>query len=387
MYNTEIGKFCAEHENWRELLIEEPYYLKIKEDDRYVMFCYDQIRSDFNISMVRECRGIIFKTGKWEWPTCWAFNKFGNYGESYVPEIDWLTSYVTEKIDGSLIKVWWDGCWHISTNGTIDAAKAETGNVMVPNFRAYFELALNKYVSANTYQDVWTEFTSGLSEAHTYMFELVGPYNRVVVPYDTPMIYFLGARNNATGEEFHSNASIAGALGVGRFNRPICYSLASLDECLKAAELKDWDDEGFVVVDAQHNRVKIKSPSYVLAHYTRNNNVITKKHLIKVILMNEIEEFCTYADDYKEALLNTKKLMNTYLNLGNSFAQTCRKLIFLSRKQYAEVVRTFPEIFHGLLYCNYDRFLSAQGYTSNWTESKWEEYLIEVESLLNSFTE
>ena len=387
MYNTEIGKFCAEHENWRELLIEEPYCLKIKEDGRYVMFCYDQIRSDFNISMVRECRGIIFRTDNWQWPVCWAFNKFGNYGESYVPEIDWQTSYVTEKIDGSLIKVWWDGSWHISTNGTIDAAKAETGHINVPNFREYFEMALKRYVLIHTYRDVWTEFTSSLSEAHTYMFELVGPYNRVVVPYDVPMIYFLGARNNETGEEFNSNAPIAGALGVGRFNRPTCYSLTSLDACLKAAELKDWDDEGFVVVDAQHNRVKIKSPAYVMAHYARNNNTVNRKHLIKIIKQNEVEEFLCYASDYEEALRETQKLMNAYYNLGNQYAQICRKLILLPRKQYAEVVRTFPKVFQDLLFKNYDRFVSAQEYTNDWSEVKWDEYLVEVEALLNSFTE
>ena len=117
MCNTELGKFCKGHIDWQELLTQEPYCLKIKEDGPYTMFSYDQIRSDFNIKLVREARGIIFRTGEWKQPVCWAFNKFGNYGESYAPEIDWETAFVTEKVDGSLMKVWWDGNWHISTNG------------------------------------------------------------------------------------------------------------------------------------------------------------------------------------------------------------------------------------------------------------------------------
>ena len=125
MYNTAIGSFCARREDWEQVLTQEPYYIKIKEDGPYVMFSYDQIRSDFSYNIVREARGIIFRKGKWETPVCWAFNKFGNYGESYAPEIDWNTAFVTEKIDGSLMKVWWDGDWKISTNGTIDAFKAE----------------------------------------------------------------------------------------------------------------------------------------------------------------------------------------------------------------------------------------------------------------------
>ncbi len=95
MYNTELGWFCAEHENWEELLTAEPYYIKIKEDGPYVIFNYDQLRSDFNNSMVREARGIIFRKGQWDNPVCWAFNKFGNYGESYAPEISWSTALVS----------------------------------------------------------------------------------------------------------------------------------------------------------------------------------------------------------------------------------------------------------------------------------------------------
>ena len=81
MFNTELGLFCYTHDNWAELLTQDPYNLKIKEDGPYVMFSYDQIRSDFNIEIVREARGIIFRNGAWEAPVCWAFNKFGNYGE------------------------------------------------------------------------------------------------------------------------------------------------------------------------------------------------------------------------------------------------------------------------------------------------------------------
>lgn len=39
----EIQKFIHEHENWRELLADAPYNLKISEDDDYVLFKYNQI--------------------------------------------------------------------------------------------------------------------------------------------------------------------------------------------------------------------------------------------------------------------------------------------------------------------------------------------------------
>lgn len=374
MCNTELGKFCKGYADWRELLAKEPYCLKIKEDGPYTMFSYDQIRSDFNIKLVREARGIIFRTGEWEQPVCWAFNKFGNYGESYAPDIDWDTAFVTEKIDGSLMKIWWDRDWHISTNGCIDAFKAKLNNVKMPDFGYYFLEALSKYYNS------FGEFVSGLETHRTYMFELVGPYNRVVVPYDEPDLYFLGARTNSSGEEFYCSELVAEALGLDKFKRPAHYSLSSLDDCIKAAELKSWDDEGFVVADAHNNRVKIKSPAYVLAHFMRNNNVITRKHIIRVILENETAEFLCYAADYKDVLEETQGLMNAYHNIGNRLAASCRTTATILHKgDYARLVKTFPVIFQGLLFMNYDRDVTAEEYTSNWNENKWEEYLESLE--------
>ena len=63
------------------------------------MLKYSQIDSDFNLRIVRECRGLILDEDTLE-VVCHPFDKFGNYGESYCPEIDWKSCYVTEKIDG-----------------------------------------------------------------------------------------------------------------------------------------------------------------------------------------------------------------------------------------------------------------------------------------------
>ena len=62
------------------------------------------------------------------------------------------------------------------------------------------------------------------------------------------------------------------------------------------------------VCDANFNRVKVKSPEYVKAHFIRNNNVVTDEKLIEIILENEIDEFLIYATDFKERLLYLKEL-------------------------------------------------------------------------------
>lgn len=376
MYNTKIGQFCAEHEDYLELLLAEPYCMKIKEDGPYIIFNYNQLSSDFNNPIVQEARGIIFRKGSWENPVCWGFNKFGNYGESYVPDLDWSTAFVTEKIDGSLIRVWWDNGWKLSTNGIIDAYRAELGEVKMPNFGVYFTGAIERYYPT------WAHFIRMLDSNLTYMFELVGPYNRVVIPYEDASIYFLGARNKHTGEEFNCSPLVAGALCMGNFKLPKQYPLTSVDDCVKLAETFSWNQEGFVVCDAQFNRVKIKSPAYVLAHFMRNNNVITRKHLINIIITNEIAEFLCYAADYREEIEKVQNLMKAYCSVGNQLARSSRQLSGIPRGTFAAFVKTFPKLFQDIMYRNYNNVVSMEAYTSGWHENKWDTYLEEFEKLM-----
>jgi T4 RnlA family RNA ligase len=379
MFNTELGIFCSAHENWEELLVAEPYYLKIKEDGPYVIFNYDQLRSDFNRTIVREARGIIFRKGQWENPVCWAFNKFGNYGEGWVEDINWDTAFVSEKVDGSLMKVWWDSSWKISTNGTIDAFKAEIGDARMSDFGTYFLEALGKYYNS------FGAFIGTLDSDLTYMFELVGPYNRVVVPYEEPELYFLGARNKYTGEEYNCSSLMAGALSMGRFKLPHQYPLKSLDDCIRITENFGWDQEGFVACDANFNRVKIKSPAYVMAHFARNNNIINRKHLLNVILTNEVEEFLCYAADYKEELEKVKGLMNAYCEVGDQIAKSCQRLYDIPKKTYAAWVQTLPKIYQDLAFRNYNNIMSTKDYTTGWSENKWDTYLEAFEELKNTY--
>ena len=128
MKKLAVQQFIEQHSDWEKLLQEKPYCMTISRDKMFgrnlVMLKYSQIDSDFKNEIVRECRGLILDEDTFE-PVCVPFFKFGNYGESYCPEIDWKSCWVGEKLDGSLIKIVRIGnnlLW--STNGTIDAFKA-----------------------------------------------------------------------------------------------------------------------------------------------------------------------------------------------------------------------------------------------------------------------
>ena len=116
--------FMNRHEDWEDLLTRPPYNIIVKHDGDYILLKYSQFNSDFNNEIVRECRGAIFYKLPYNVGyicVCRAFDKFGNYGEDYVKDVDWNSIVVEEKVDGSLIKLWHhNNNWHIYTNFFVD---------------------------------------------------------------------------------------------------------------------------------------------------------------------------------------------------------------------------------------------------------------------------
>lgn len=361
MYKLELREFILSHDNWEELLTAEPYYLKISRDDGYIMFKYNQVFSDFNIPLVREARGIIFRESDWEC-VCHPFNKFGNYGESYCPDINWETASVQEKVDGSLIKFWYDNGWHISTNGTIDAFKANLNDVKYENFGQLVATAIHK-----VFEDEH-EFFNMLNPKCTYMFELVSPYNRVVIPYEETKLYFLGMRGLVTGLE--CDPEILGMSSY--FQIPKRYPLHSLADVQNAANELPWNQEGYVVCDENFNRVKIKSPSYVMAHYARNNNVISTERLVQIVLNGEQEEFLIYASDYVDELHDVEDAMRA---IAHHSVESMKILFgasyeFANRREYAREVVKYPVYMKDFLFhCFDDRIF--WDYAKNWSVDRW----------------
>ena len=364
MYNLKIRNFILSHDNWEELLQAPPYNLIISRDEGYIMFKYSQIDSDFNDPIVQEARGIIFKESNWEC-VCHAFNKFGNYGESYVEKLDWDSVKVLEKIDGSLLKLFYDNnSWHISTNGTIDAFKSNTGNVLYPTFGDLF---------LNAIPDNIVAFYSRLDQNKTYMFELVSPYNRVVIPYENIELYYLGERDMTTGQEYF--------LPDQWCKSPRVFEFYNLQDVINAADKLPWDEEGYVCVDKDFRRCKIKSPSYVMAHYCRNNGAITRKRLIDVIINHEIAEFCIYANDYKDLINEVVQEMGEIKTEAELLQSTLNLLHLkeLSRKEYASYVLIYPKVFHDFLFKNYERDITWEEYTLDWNANKWDKVLEQCE--------
>lgn len=364
--------------SWMDIIQEEPYFIKIKQDGDYILLEYNQLASDFNEPLVRECRGSIFRREGAKWIcVCHPFDKFGNYGEPYVPEIDWQSAVVYEKIDGSLMKMWYDrGEWHLSTNGTIDAFKAPLGDFGMSFGDYFYEILkskVNEYVDYETTPtQVWNMFCHSFRKDETYMFEMVGPKNRVVINYEKADIYLLGARNINTHEEIDILSIFFHAL----LNKPKIYHLRTLEDCMAAAKEMSKDEEGFVVCDENFNRAKIKSPEYLIAAQLRNNGVITRRRLLQIIWDGKLDDFVSYCPQYEA---EAEAMLDKYLDFYDRLY--CLKKQFaqyksLNRQEYWELAKKYGHHSYFIMK-NYDADVSVEDYLNKQVKLLGIDWLLE----------
>ena len=255
-------------DNWEQELNDR--LIRTNHKGNLVCFKYG-IEADFSDPLVCEARGIIIDI-KHQTVVCRPFDKFFNVQEQYAADIDWNTAKVHEKIDGSLIKLYWyNGKWIFATSSTCDASEASVAGYKVVTYRDIIAKADN--YSRIPFED--------LNKNHTYLFELVSPMTQVVIRYDKTTLYYLATIDNMTGEE-EDDGRFDG------FKRPKSFPLKTIDECIKAASELNKDveddirDEGFVVVDGEHRRIKIKSPAYIALHRAVTNKVFTVKRMAEL---------------------------------------------------------------------------------------------------------
>ena len=338
---------------WETLLTEDPYNLKVKKDEAFphlISLSYDMINSDFSEPIVKECRGIIIDIEDIYNPVvvCQAFNKFWNWGEKFATEIDWSTARVQEKVDGSLVKLWHYNKidkWILSSNSCIQASKAELASGY--NLEKLFLMAIRKY-DCKTIEDFIDRFY--LVPFYTYIFELVSPYNQVVIQYSESDIYFIGARQH--WGNINREVDLSDNMFLREIKQPKSYSLSTLEDCIEAAKALNTDgkveNEGFVVVDANWNRVKIKSPDYVAMHHLANG--LSREDLLHIIRIGEVKEVLNYFPKYEMII---KEMARDY----GSYQRNLIKRNFAARKRWKELnqdrksfaieysKKNFPEVF------------------------------------------
>ena len=277
----------------------EKFKLKARVYENKIHLKYDQIESDMSCPEVQDCRGLILERDTWKVMSM-SFRKFFNHGESQAANIDWDSAVVLEKVDGTMIQVYWDWHkqeWFAATTGTAEG-EGEVNNKMGTTFNELFWSTLDKIspIARKSFD---------YFKPYTFVFELTTPYNIVVKPHGESSITLLTVKDNRTLEE----VSRAQLERIGEsFGVPVvkAFDLNAKDfgALIRTFEGMPWSEEGYVVVDGNFNRVKIKNPAYVAVHHLKSKTA--EHNILTVVKANEIEEFAATFPERREEIFRLK---------------------------------------------------------------------------------
>ena len=277
------------------------FKLKSRDYDNKVLIKYDQIESSMGEAIVQECRGLILEKGTWNIMSL-SFFKFFNAEEGHAAKVNWDTAKVLAKEDGSMIQVYWDWNkeeWFAATTGTAEG-EGEVNNKLGTTFNELFWNTVNNKYSFNDCL---------LDKDHVYVFELMTPYNIVVTPHGESKVSLLTVRNRKTLKEvsWKDLEMVATSIGVPLV-KAFDMNVDNVGAIKRTFEGMPFTEEGYVVVDADFNRIKIKNPAYVAVHMLKSR---TSEHAIMdVVKSNEIEEFAATFPERKDEIFKLHKGYN-----------------------------------------------------------------------------
>ena len=289
---------------------------------------YDQINSPKLHEVVRECRSLVVECVDGVWSVVSrSFDRFFNHGEvtSEHHPLHQYTAY--EKLDGSLLSVFFhNNQWMYRTRSMIMPTTLVNG--FGSTWKEFIEDALG-----------WETLQGQLNPNNTYIFEVVGADNRVVVRYSERASYLLAIRNNSTGE-YQKVVELDG------IKQPRKFSFNSVEDCLESVKALPNLEEGYVMYDNKGvPQVKVKSPAYVAAHRLRGEG-LTHKRVIELVRTNEYAEYLSIFPEDSDQIkpyIDAEKLMRVIVS--DTFE--ANKDISC-QKEFALAVKDFP--FAGLLF-------------------------------------
>lgn len=335
-----VKQLIADNPQWLDYLVNE-LKIDVVRDGDFVSLKYNQIESPMHDPIVQECRGMVVNTATSK-ILAHGYNKFWNHGESLADPIDWSTARVLEKLDGSLMQMFWgwpgdtgpglpsathDG-WLVASSGT-PLASGSFGDRADMTF-------------GDAFWDLFTRFGMALPTGRysdvTFMFELCDQPNRIVVKHDKPRLVLHGARNLITGQELRRD-ELKGIADTHNWEIARSYAIRSIEECLAAAEALDpIQTEGFVVVDADFHRVKIKSPRYVILHHMKG--AATPRRAIELWQTGEAAELLAHFPEMAPQILPIHALLDSFaVNVVDTLGANMGAP---TRKDFAAAVKDLP---------------------------------------------
>lgn len=272
-------------DDWEEVL----EFLRVEYvwQDNLLMVRYNMAdQPQWEYLAARQSRGPIIDMNTMKY-VCRGFDKFFNIGEAMAPVPHPETPVrATEKIDGSIIKVWlYKGEMKISTNGSIDGMRRNSNHGL--SLGELFLEALGEEARKELLDLMYSV------PSHTHMFELVSPLAQIVVEYPETRVYYLGSRENECGQHWQFY------FALDEIWMPAAY-IISYAEAIENLD-RYGSEEGLVIEWGLETtyQVKLKKEDYLQKHYLFTATPKSPRKLVDLYMLGEADEITAYLPQYK----------------------------------------------------------------------------------------
>jgi hypothetical protein len=152
------------------------------------------------------------------------------------------------------------------------------------------------------------------------MFELISPYNKIVVPYRETKLVFLGCRDPEGKEHTPEWATENFKMS---FVTPQIYPLKNIDEVSAYCQSVETNDrEGVVVQDGNFNRIKIKTDHYRSLFLLKGEDHFSDERVFIAIKQGSIDDALAA---WPEIRPRTDEIIAEWVGFRNNVAGLCAK--------------------------------------------------------------
>jgi RNA ligase len=331
-------KFNPPHiENIKDVLpaIQENPAFLVKEKGWYTVIDYMYMTDKmFHNDVERECRGLKFcsTTGR---ILARPYHKFHNLNER--------PDYTTDKVDLTLPHVILD-----KLDGSMVHTCATNMGIYLMTRMGITEVAeqADKFMTANQIR-FSRLFGSMPIDEYCYIFEYVGPNNKIVLDYEKEDLILTAIRNIYNGAYlYHHEVEALGKAFDVKVVEKFPFdgfdgNMERIANCMKAQS----NNEGYVIRFASGAMVKIKSDEYVRKHRSKDL-VSSQKGIVDLIVNGTLDDVMPQLDPkVRDQVLDYEdKLSREILRSAEAIALFAKGYADLEQKDYAlKVQATIPK--------------------------------------------
>jgi hypothetical protein len=182
-----------------------------------------------------------------------------------------------------------------------------------------------------TFHENGYDFTLFLPHQN-YFFELCTPFNKVVVEHSTSKLILHGVRDRVSLKEISIK-------DIHHVQKAQTFKFNTIEDIVRNThELNGCESEGFIVVDNQFNRLKLKSPQYVALSHLKDS--LSDTRILEILLTNESDEFLTYFPEFTDLYCEWKKKVEEFISKSEVVFNEYNHIE--NQKEFAMKVKHFP---------------------------------------------